>query len=91
MSLVQLNFLAYICSATSKEASFTGILVHGLLNSDLQPRMRKELMIFSQQILHQKITFTAAGFFVIDFTLINNVIGAVTTYLVILIQFQLST
>ncbi|XP_039282308.1 putative gustatory receptor 28a isoform X3 [Nilaparvata lugens] len=72
-------------------ASFTGILVHGLLNSDLQPRMRKELMIFSQQILHQKITFTAAGFFVIDFTLINNVIGAVTTYLVILIQFQLST
>ncbi|XP_039282305.1 putative gustatory receptor 28b isoform X1 [Nilaparvata lugens] len=90
-NLLQLVLIVFACVKTTEEASFTGILVHGLLNSDLQPRMRKELMIFSQQILHQKITFTAAGFFVIDFTLINNVIGAVTTYLVILIQFQLST
>ncbi|KAG8305008.1 hypothetical protein J6590_079885 [Homalodisca vitripennis] len=93
----------------------------------------QELDTFSSQLLHQKVRFSAHGFFVIDFTLINttpwtlllatsllssiikrilfltfrissderglqipgvkfvtSVIGVVITYIVILIQFQMS-
>ncbi|XP_075210561.1 putative gustatory receptor 28b [Lycorma delicatula] len=90
-NFLQLVLITFVCVSTAEEASFTGVLVHGLLNSDEHTGLKHDLEIFSQQILHQRITFTAAGFFVLDFTLINAVIGAVTTYLVILIQFQLST
>ncbi|KAJ9600499.1 hypothetical protein L9F63_009269 [Diploptera punctata] len=45
---------------------------------------------FSLQLLHRKVQFTACGFFPLDFTLLYSIVGAVTTYLVILIQFQLS-
>jgi gustatory receptor len=42
---------------------------------------------FSLQLLHQKIQFTAFGFFNLDFTLLYTIVAAITTYLVILIQF----
>ncbi|KAJ9583546.1 hypothetical protein L9F63_022109, partial [Diploptera punctata] len=49
-----------------------------------------QLELFSLQLLHQKIQFTACGFFPLDFTLLYSIVGAVTTYLVILVQFQLN-
>ncbi|KAJ9599140.1 hypothetical protein L9F63_010408, partial [Diploptera punctata] len=49
-----------------------------------------ELQLFSLQLLHRKVQFTACGFFPLDFTLLYSIIGAVTTYLVILIQFHLT-
>ncbi|XP_021930650.1 putative gustatory receptor 28a isoform X3 [Zootermopsis nevadensis] len=48
------------------------------------------LEVFSLQLLHRKVHFTACGIFPLDFTLLYSIFGAVTTYLVILIQFQLS-
>lgn len=47
-----------------------------------------QLDLIALQLFHQKIEFTANGFFTIDMTLIYAVIGAVTTYLVILLQFN---
>nr|CAD7573886.1 unnamed protein product [Timema californicum] len=51
--------------------------------------MRK-LKLFSLQLLHSKIQFTACGFFTLDYTLLHSIVAALTTYLIILIQFQLS-
>ncbi|OXU31762.1 hypothetical protein TSAR_003118 [Trichomalopsis sarcophagae] len=43
---------------------------------------------FSMQILHHNLTFSAWGLFPIDSTLLQSLAEAVTTYLVILIQFD---
>lgn len=45
---------------------------------------------FSLQIIHEPIEISANGFFKIDFTLLGSMSAATVTYLVILIQFQLS-
>lgn len=45
---------------------------------------------FSLQLLHQRLQFTAFGFFNLDFTLLYTIVAAITTYLVILIQFYIS-
>jgi len=49
---------------------------------------RKQLEIFSLQLLHRPLEFSACGLFTLDRTLITSIAGAVTTYLVILLQFQ---
>lgn len=41
-------------------------------------------------MIHQRIFFSANGFFDIDFTLLFTIAGACTTYLVILVQFRMS-
>nr|CAD7267280.1 unnamed protein product [Timema shepardi] len=46
---------------------------------------------FSLQLLHSKLHFTACGLFPLDYTLIYSIVGASTTYLIILVQFQMST
>ncbi|KAJ9599792.1 hypothetical protein L9F63_026359, partial [Diploptera punctata] len=65
-------------------------LVHRLLCKTQDVEIREELELFSLQISHQKIRFTACGFFPLDFTLLYSIIGAVTTYVVILVQFEMS-
>nr|CAD7576515.1 unnamed protein product [Timema californicum] len=50
----------------------TAVLVSKLLNEPIKDDIKRELKIFSQQILHRKIRFTACGFFVLDFTLLHT-------------------
>ncbi|XP_032308511.1 putative gustatory receptor 2a isoform X2 [Drosophila ananassae] len=45
---------------------------------------------FSLQLLHQRLHFSASGFFNVDCTLLYTIVGATTTYLIILIQFHMS-
>ncbi|KAJ9599108.1 hypothetical protein L9F63_010376 [Diploptera punctata] len=85
---IMLNIVA--CTTTSNEANRTAILVHKLINKTRDPLIREELELFSLQLLHRKVQFTACGFFPLDFTLLYSIVGAVTTYLIILIQFQLT-
>lgn len=46
----------------------------------------RQLKLFQQQLMNGPISFTAAGFFNIEKSLLHSVTGAVTTYLVILVQ-----
>lgn len=47
-----------------------------------------QLDLIILQLYHHTIEFTANGFFDIDLTLIYGMTGAITTYLVILLQFN---
>ncbi|XP_076668976.1 putative gustatory receptor 28a isoform X2 [Andrena cerasifolii] len=62
----------------------TRVSVHALLNCAIDGETKAEL-------LQRKIKFTANGYFVLDNTLLQTMLGAVTTYVVILIQFQMAT
>ncbi|EFN67318.1 Putative gustatory receptor 28b [Camponotus floridanus] len=66
----------------------TAVLVSQLLSMDHDREGTKQLEIFSLQLLHRPLEFTACGLFTLDRTLITSLAGAVTTYLVIIIQFQ---
>ncbi|KAG8260435.1 gustatory receptor [Homalodisca vitripennis] len=57
-------------------------------NSNLDPVLRKELEGFLLQFPHHNARFSALGYFPIHNETLTAMAGAVTTYLVILIQFQ---
>ncbi|XP_043265030.1 gustatory receptor for sugar taste 43a-like [Colletes gigas] len=73
---------------TIAEGKRTAVLVSQLLSSNFKADDRQQLEIFSLQLLHRPLEFSACGLFSLDRTLITSIAGVVTTYLVILIQFQ---
>ncbi|SPP82003.1 blast:Putative gustatory receptor 28b [Drosophila guanche] len=70
-----------------KKSEKTGGIVHSLMNKTKCPEVKEKLQQFSMQLMHLKINFTAAGLFNIDRTLYFTISGALTTYLIILLQF----
>ncbi|XP_021930798.1 putative gustatory receptor 28b [Zootermopsis nevadensis] len=78
------------------EGRRTGCVVHQVLLHGEDPRVTGgcsrllQLQMFSQQLVHtrEQIDFTACGLFPLDMTLLHSVVGAVTTYIIILMQFQ---
>nr|WGC54965.1 gustatory receptor 7 [Psyttalia incisi] len=76
------------CYSTTTESKRTAVLVSQLLTYNWELDVRKQLELFSLQLLHRPLDFTACGLFSLDRALVTSMAGAVTTYLVILIQFQ---
>ncbi|XP_032591702.2 putative gustatory receptor 28b [Drosophila grimshawi] len=74
-----------------KKSEKTGPIVHSLLNKAKSAEVRRKLQQFSMQLMHLKINFTAAGLFNIDRSLYFTISGALTTYLIILLQFTTSS
>jgi hypothetical protein len=74
------------CHSASTEAEKTVVLVQKLLLSGFEQNTKAELQLFSQQLLHRKIIFTAFGFLKLDYSLLLTVIGGVITYVVIAMQ-----
>ncbi|KAG8328723.1 gustatory receptor [Homalodisca vitripennis] len=89
--------LTYICflvvlvncsSDVTNSADETGQMICKLINKDLDPILSKKLEGFLLQLPHHNARFSALGFFQIHNETLTGMAGAVTTYLVILIQFQ---
>jgi hypothetical protein len=76
------------CHSASHHANRTAIVVHKLLVAHcLHPETTAELQLFSQQLLHRNLHFSACGFFPIDFSLLYSMAGSITTYIIILLQY----
>lgn len=81
-------------SATVKLASKTSILSHKLLleysscpeDSDKLHYSREELKLLIEQVAYRNPTFSAAGFFTVDYTMLYAIVGAVTSYFIVLLQ-----
>ncbi|XP_034172642.2 putative gustatory receptor 28b isoform X2 [Osmia lignaria lignaria] len=87
--LYPLGLLTTRVTKLGNEIERTGSIVHALLNYAIDKEVRTELKLFSLQLLHRQIKFTAIGYFVLDNTLFQSVLSTTTTYLVILIQFEM--
>nr|AXU39963.1 gustatory receptor [Meteorus pulchricornis] len=61
------------CYATTTESKRTAILVSQLLTYSWQSDIRKQLEIFSLQLLHRPLDFTACGLFSLDRALVTSV------------------
>ncbi|KAG8280825.1 hypothetical protein J6590_072114 [Homalodisca vitripennis] len=66
-------------------------VIHDLVTTEKVDDVADELLNFSLAILHTNFHFSAYGFFNVDYTLIFFVISRIVSYLVILIQFQVSS
>ncbi|XP_058116145.1 uncharacterized protein LOC131287708 [Anopheles ziemanni] len=82
-------FFIAVGSKISREGKRIGVFVHKAINCSSSAAVISELNLFSQQLLHRCPVITC-GLFVYDWTLCYTMIGATATYLIILIQFDVS-
>ncbi|XP_017054701.1 putative gustatory receptor 2a isoform X2 [Drosophila ficusphila] len=82
--------LSLLCDRAAQCANRLALCLHQV-SVDLRNESHNALITqFSLQLLHQRLHFSAAGFFTVDCTLLYTIVGATTTYLIILIQFHMS-
>uniref|UniRef100_A0A1B0A807 Gustatory receptor n=1 Tax=Glossina pallidipes TaxID=7398 RepID=A0A1B0A807_GLOPL len=88
--LLNVLVLAFICERTVHTSVDMALILHRINSNLNNDKYGSAVTQFSLQLLHQKLSLTAAGFFTIDSTLLYTIVGATTTYLIILIQFNLN-
>jgi hypothetical protein len=89
LQFFQLFWISASCSATSEEANRSVTLLQKLLLlPELHPATAAEIQLFLHQVRERKPNFTAWDVFTINYSLLGSTAGAITTYLVILVQMQ---
>ena len=88
-NFLQMFWIAATCSAACGEANRSVTLLQKLLLlPEFHPATAAEIQLFLQQVRDRKPKFTAWDFFTINYSLLGSTVGAVVTYLVILVQMQ---
>ncbi|XP_053695110.1 gustatory receptor for bitter taste 66a-like [Sabethes cyaneus] len=80
----------YVCWKTKTESQRTGIYMHHLANMVDETHFYQIVNHLSLKLLNHQFTFSACGFFDLDMTTLYAITGAITSYLIILIQFNLA-
>uniref|UniRef100_A0A182NZ33 Gustatory receptor n=1 Tax=Anopheles dirus TaxID=7168 RepID=A0A182NZ33_9DIPT len=80
--------ILYPCHLTQRERDRTGPILYHFDPTVRDVALNNALSKFSSQLLHQQGPQTACGVMNLEMTLISTMVGALTTYLVILIQFD---
>jgi hypothetical protein len=89
LTVVRILSITGSCFAASEEARRTGTVVHKLLlRRSLLRDTSKELQLFSIQLEGSKVEFSAGGFFPLNLSLVYRMVGAATTYIIILFKFK---
>jgi hypothetical protein len=89
LHMIQLLCITIPChSANNKMAHTSTVLRKLLLAFHADPGTMSELERFSQHVSLRKFKFTVFGFLSLDLSLLVSMMGAVVTYLVILMQFK---
>ncbi|KAF7407529.1 hypothetical protein HZH66_002066 [Vespula vulgaris] len=76
----------YICDKTTKEAEHTSEIIHTFYGNNTDIEIRKEVEIFSLQMMQGNIVYSAFGLYNLNCKHICSCIGIITTYMVIMIQ-----
>ncbi|XP_017776705.1 PREDICTED: gustatory receptor 68a-like [Nicrophorus vespilloides] len=80
------------CGSGANEAAKTATIcydiLHSLPSNDQFKQTRNDIIELAEQACNKAPTFTAAGFFTIDTSSLFALFGAVTSYLIVLIQFN---
>jgi hypothetical protein len=86
---VFLFMICIACHETSEEAAMSVSHVHSLLlNPCLNSDVSKEFQLFSTQLTHLKIEFSACGFFAINLPFFFSTIGVICTYVIFFCQIE---
>ncbi|KAJ9599880.1 hypothetical protein L9F63_009827 [Diploptera punctata] len=89
LMFIKLICICTVCQITSAEASRTATLLRTmLLKNQVESSLTLETQIFLEQVVNRPMNFTAYGFFNIDYSFLCSFVGAVATYIIILVQFN---
>jgi gustatory receptor len=80
----------YISWKTKIDSQKTGIQLHKIANVVDENHFYNVCNHLSLKLLNHHLNFTACGFFDLEMTTIYAISGAITSYLIILIQFNLA-
>ncbi|XP_058056520.1 uncharacterized protein LOC131207903 [Anopheles bellator] len=90
IATVSILRICSVCDSTKNEVRQVGSLIHGLgWNTDCS-FTKSTVRTLSLQLLQQRIEFTAGGLFAIDHGLMFNIVAALATFLLILVQFDIA-
>ncbi|XP_046490074.1 gustatory receptor for sugar taste 43a-like [Neodiprion pinetum] len=79
--------ICHLCCSTSNEAQRTREILCEFSTANINDaELQTEVDKFAVQTSQNPVKFDACGFFYMDYTFVQSVIGSITTYLVILIQ-----
>ncbi|XP_066599276.1 putative gustatory receptor 28a [Prorops nasuta] len=87
---IKFLLIIFVCEMSRAKALKLREIVYELILSTNDTSVRTELQLFSQQLMQLEDTFTAKGFN-IDTSLLTMIIGSISTYLLILIQFLITS
>uniref|UniRef100_A0A182NQX2 Gustatory receptor n=1 Tax=Anopheles dirus TaxID=7168 RepID=A0A182NQX2_9DIPT len=72
------------------EAEKTGVLLNEFLPTDPNVRVERCIESFTIELLHQDFKISNCGLYNVDYTLMFSMIATITSYLIMLVQFQLA-
>ncbi|XP_071563964.1 uncharacterized protein [Temnothorax nylanderi] len=84
--LIKIVLIVWACETGKTQVVEIRSTVHDVFNSTSNKQIKYEMQLFSLQLSHSENTFSAKGF-TVDATLLTKMIGGITTYILILIQF----
>lgn len=82
--------VVYISWKTKIDSQKTGIQLHKIANVVDENHFYNVCNHLSLKLLNHHLNFTACGFFGLEMSTIYAITGAITSYLIILIQFNLA-
>ncbi|KYQ56190.1 Putative gustatory receptor 28b, partial [Trachymyrmex zeteki] len=88
--IIKLVLIVWACETGKNQAQEIRITIHDVLNRAKDEQIKDELQSFSLQILHCKNIFSAKGFN-IDATFLAAMMGTITTYTLIFLQFLITS
>ncbi|GAB0099345.1 Gustatory receptor [Sergentomyia squamirostris] len=80
--------MLHSCEKCLNDVRHIGFWLHNIEKDIHNISMDTLIENFSLQILHEPFSFTVSGFFNMDFRLLKSMVAAITTYMVIFIQFM---
>ncbi|OXU27136.1 hypothetical protein TSAR_013002 [Trichomalopsis sarcophagae] len=84
---VKIWCLSWACDSCTQNCIRTGSLINELYDEpSISDDTKAEIRNFNIQLIQRPLRFNACGFIDLDYTLIQTMVGSITTYLMILIQ-----
>ncbi|XP_058061208.1 gustatory receptor for bitter taste 22e-like [Anopheles bellator] len=87
---IQFYYIVSACADITEQAENTGVLLNEFLQTDVEPTVDRCIELFTIDLLHQDFKINNCGLYYIDYTLLFSMIATITSYLIMLVQFQLA-
>ncbi|XP_031786111.1 gustatory receptor 18 isoform X1 [Nasonia vitripennis] len=88
---VSMTILVRDAGVTAVESKSTGEIVSGSIDDCQDHEIERQLNVFSNYLLHKDVHFSVFNLFPLNESLLISIVGSITTYLVILLEFEVDS
>ncbi|XP_055680818.1 uncharacterized protein LOC129788623 [Lutzomyia longipalpis] len=91
LNIAEIVIFCYVCHRLREEGRYIGQhLQYYRVENSHQGDVEAAIDAFTRQLMHQHVEIAPCGFFTVDLTFVLALVATVTTYIMILIQFDIS-